>query len=64
MLEVMYVKVMITMQTDKIVLVALMIAKEEILTMYGSVILPPFFCFLYAFTLRVIVISKRNIVFT
>lgn len=61
LLEVMNVKVVIAMETHQIVLVALVIAEEEILAMDGSILFPPAFSLLDGFALGVIVGGKRNL---
>ena len=47
MLEVVDIEVVVAMEANEVVLVALMIAKEYILAMDRSIVFPPSFCFFY-----------------
>jgi hypothetical protein len=53
---------MITMVADQIVLVSLMVAHEDILTMHTPIILPPSLCLFYGLAFWMIITIKRNIV--
>ena len=55
------VKVVVAMVADEIVLVTLMVAHEDILTMHTTIILPPTLCLFYGLAFRMIITLKRNI---
>ena len=56
------VKVVVAMVADEIMLVSLMVAHEDILAMYTTIILPPTLCLLYGLSFGMIITFKRNIV--
>ena len=56
------VEVVVAMERDEIMLVALMVAHEDVLAMHGAVIAPPALSLLYGLALGVIINSKRNVV--
>ena len=62
MLDIMYRQVIIAREAYQVMLIALMIAHEDILTMHTTIILPPTLCFLYGLAFRMIITFKWNIV--
>jgi hypothetical protein len=56
------VKIMVAMVADEIMLITLMVAHEDILTMHTTIILPPTLCFLYGLAFWMVITLKRNIV--
>ena len=50
---------MVAMKADQIVLIAFVIAHEDILAMYAAIVLPPAFGFLDGLTLGVVVAGER-----
>ena len=63
MLDVVNRQIIIARKTDEVMLIALMIAHEDILTMHGTVVMPPPFGFLYGLPLGVIVGRERDVMF-
>ena len=49
------------MEAYKVMLVAFVVAQEDVLAMYASVILPPSLCFLYGLALWMVVTSEWNV---
>jgi hypothetical protein len=64
MLKFVNVKVVVAVEAHQIVAVAFMVSEEEILAMDRAVLLPPAFGFFYGFTFGMIVICKRNVMFS
>ena len=63
MLDIMNRQVIIAREAYQVMLIALMIAHEDILTMHTPVVMPPAFGFLYGFAFGVIVSCERNVMF-
>ena len=63
MLDVVNRQVIIAREAYQVMLIALMIAHEDILTMHTPVVMPPAFGFLYGFAFGVIVSCERNVMF-
>ena len=61
--EVMNVQVVVTMETDEIVLVAFMISHEDVLEVNGTVLTPPAFRFLDSLALGMLVTRVGDVVF-
>ncbi len=55
-------QIMVAMETDKIVLIPLMIAEKEVLTMERPIVFPPTFGLFYSLPFGMIVAFKRNFV--
>ena len=64
MLNVVNRQIVVAGKADEIVLIALVIAHEDILTMHASIIVPPTFCLLDGFAFGMIVGGERNVVFS
>lgn len=62
MLDVVDGEVVVAGEADEIVLVALVIAHENVLAMHAAVVVPPAFCLLDGFALGVVVGSEGDIV--
>ena len=63
MLDVVNRQVIIARKAYQVMLIALMIAHEDILTMHTPVVMPPAFGFLYGFAFGVIVGCERDVMF-
>ena len=61
-LKVMYVEVVVTMETDEIMLVAFMVAHEDVLAMYRAIVLPPALGFLDGLALGMFIASEGDAV--
>ena len=61
--QVVDVQVVVAVETDEVVLVALMVAHEDVLAMNRTVVFPPTLGFLDGLALRVIITGKGNVVF-
>lgn len=64
MLDVVNRQIVIAGKADEVVLVAFVIAHEDILTMHAAVIVPPAFCLLNGFAFGMIVGGERNGMFS
>jgi hypothetical protein len=62
MLYIMNCQIVIARKTDKIMLVALMIAHEDILAVQRTVVMPPSFRLLNGLSLGVVIGGERNVV--
>ena len=56
------VKIMVAMVADEIMLITLMVAHKDILTMHTTIILPPTLSLFYRLSFRMIITFKWNIV--
>ena len=55
---------MVAVNANQVMLVALVVAEEEVLAMHRAVVLPPATCLLDGLSLGVIVVRKGDIVFS
>ena len=62
-LEVVNVEVVVTMEADEIVLVALVVAHKNVLAVDGTIVLPPALCLLNRLALGVVVASEGDVMF-
>ena len=64
MLKVVYCQIVVAIETNQIVLIALVITHKEVLAVYAAIVMPPAFRLLYRLAFGVIVASIGDIVFT
>ena len=62
-LEVVDVEVVVAVEADEVVLVALVVAHEDVLAMHGAVVAPPSLCLFYGLALGMLIAGKRDVVF-
>ena len=58
----MYVEVVVAMEADEVVLIAFVVAHEDVLAVYGTIVAPPTLRFLDGFALWMLVASERYVV--
>ena len=63
-LDVVNRQIVVAREANEVVLVALVIAHEDVLAMHASVVVPPTFCLLDGFAFGMIVGGERNVVFS
>ena len=56
------VEVVVAVEADEVVLVALVVAHEDVLAVHGTVVLPPALCFLDGLALGMLVTGEWDVV--
>ena len=63
MLDIMDSEIVVTWETNKVMLITLMIAHEDIFAMYRTIVMPPSFGFLNRLAFGVVIGSERDVMF-